>query len=416
MPGEWGAYPPEKNSAGFWFGSGAGTFFDSAATLEALVALLASILGGTEAAVGAQTVSWESLSSLIALTAHLPYQAWMVESIGQLLAASAAIQACAEGFESSKAATPTPGEIAENQAENVALCQANIPALGALTPAIAANRAEYARKWITAATNMYNYEGLSASTVQAIPPLAPPMPSATPAAAGDPVQTGSPPLQQALAANGNPTQGMDTLMPLLGQLVSAPSQLLQMGGGSQLLSGLTQLPQQAMQPLQEIMSQAGTAGNGLDALGAADPAAGAWITATPAAGGSVSAALSGGGAGVGGFGGGFGGGGISSVAAGLRGPASWSSTVAAAPSTPESAATSRIAEARVASGSPMSTSMGSSGAMMGPLAAAAHGDNKEQSKPPEVLLAAAQLYRAPAGVPVVTGGGGAEFAAGEEEL
>jgi PPE-repeat protein len=415
VPGEWGTYPPEINSAGFWLGPGTGSFYEAAATLEALVALLAGILGGTEAAAGAQMASWDSVASLVAMAAHLPYQAWIGDTMAHLMQASAMIAANAQGFDSLKAATPTPGEIEENQIENVILNQLNF--LGMLTPAIAANRAEYGRKWVTAAGNMYSYEALSGTTVQTLAPLDPPIPSGMPAAAPgvpDAAQPDSGNPLQALTTSGGPGQGLSAFMPLLSQLASAPSQLAQGGGGSQLLSGFTQLPQQAMGPLQSIMGQFTSAG-ALGGFGAADPAAAAWIAATPAAGGPVSAALSGGGAGVGGLGGG----GISSVAAGLRGPASWSSTVAASPgSAPESAAMSRIAEARGAPGTTpaMATSMASPGAMMAPLAHGAHGQEKgKDAEPKEMLLTAATLYRAPEELPVVTGAGGAHFGTGEEE-
>ena len=35
MPGEWGALPPEENSAGFWLGPGAESFLESAMQLVA---------------------------------------------------------------------------------------------------------------------------------------------------------------------------------------------------------------------------------------------------------------------------------------------------------------------------------------------------------------------------------------------
>ena len=405
--GEWAGFPPERNSAGFWFGPGAGTFFSSAATLEALAGLLMSILGGHEAAAGAQGAAWMSPAGAVSLAANIPYQAWIAEAAAQLSAAGAQIQATGEGFEALKAGTDTPGQVAENQAEHVALNLANI--FGILTPLIIANRAEYTRKWVTAAANMYSYSALSAAGVQAIPPLPPPVPTGTPSAAG--VASGAAqaatdkPLEQAL---GGPGQSMNTLLPLLGQLMAAPSQLGQIAGGSQVLSGLTQLPQQALSPFQSLIGQFANAGAGLDASGAADAAAGSWITATPAAGGPVSAALSGGPGGIGAVG---------PVSSALRGPVSWSSTVAASPSAaPESAAPiSRIVEARAASTMP--ATMGSSGAMMAPLAhgAGRDSDNASLRDSAGTLLAAATLYRPPEGLPVVTGGSGAQFVTGEED-
>lgn len=408
--GEWAGLPPERNSAGFWFGPGAGSFFSSAATLEALAALLLSILGGQMAAASAQGAAWLSPAGGVSLAANIPYHEWIAEVAGMLSAAGVQIQAAGDGFEALKAATPTPVEVETNQTEHVALNMANI--LGLLTPLIVANRTDYGRMWVQAATNMYSWATLSGSTVQAIPPLRPPMPTGMPTAAGVPDASqlaGDKPLEQAL---GGPQQSMSTLMPLLNQLVSAPAQLGQLGGGGGMLSGLTQLPMQALSPFQSMLSQFG-AGGGLDGLGAADPAA-SWLTSTPAAGGPVSAALSGGGGG----GGGFGGAGVASAASALRGPVSWSSPAASPGAVPESAGSmSRITAARAASAVPATSgAMGSPGAMMAPLAHGAgrdqhHGEARESSG---VLLAAATLYRAPADLPVVTGGSGAQFT-GEED-
>jgi hypothetical protein len=117
---------------------------------------------------------------------------------------------------------------------------------------------------------------------------------------------------------------------------------------------------------------------------------------------------------VGGAGGG--GGGIGGGIGALRGPASFASTPAvnAAASTPESAL-SRVNEARLASGAQVSgAGMGSSGAMMGPMAHAAGDQNKEEAKRKSTpLTSLAALYRAPSAVPVITGGGGAVFRPGE---
>ena len=109
--GEWAGFPPERNSAGFWFGPGAGTFFSSAATLEALAGLLMSILGGHEAAAGAQGAAWMSPAGAVSLAANIPYQAWIAEAAAQLSAAGAQIQATGEGFEALKAGTDTRGRL-----------------------------------------------------------------------------------------------------------------------------------------------------------------------------------------------------------------------------------------------------------------------------------------------------------------
>lgn len=407
--------PPELTSSQFWGGPGAGTFFSSAATLEALAALLGSILGGHQAAAAGQAAAWNGPAGLASLAAEIPYYAWLVEAIAQISAAGAQIAATAEAFEAFKAATPTPGEVAENQAEHQFLEAANVPALGMLTPAIIANRIEYMRKWITGTTNTYGYAAASASGVQAIPPLPPPMPTAAPVSgnvSGAAELAAEKPLQKAMQGAEAPQAAMGQLMPLLSQLSSAPSQLGQLAGGGGMLSGITQLPQQAMGPFMSMLGQFGNAG-GLDESGAADAAMTPWINGTPAAGGPVSAALSGGG------GGGIGGVGGGTPMAPLRGPMSWSSTVnAAAPSAAPETPVSRIAEARTASTVPASSGAMGSGMGMAPMAHAARGSEDEQAKAEFAARAwdkAAEQYAAPGALPVVTGSGGAQFGVREED-
>lgn len=396
MPGEWGADPPEVNSAGFWFGPGASTFVAAAENLVSVAAGLIANLGGQEAINAALAMSWPDPTGALAVLAKVPLMLWQAAAAGQIEAQAAVIHQVALAFESLKAATPTPGEIGENQVEHGTLQAHNF--LGMLTPAIIANRANYGRMWVTSASNKYAYAAAS-MPMQALPPLPPPPPATTGGGA-----TPSMPAPQekssadVLSAGGE--QAMNAFMGPLGQVSGMAGQLGQ--GGP--FGSLAQLPQQGMQPLMSLLQGGMGGANPADALSAATAAD--WLTATPAAGGPVAANLVGAGGG--------GGGGIGGLGA-LRGPASFGSTPAinAAVSTPESAL-SRVNEARLASGAQVSgAGMGSSGAMMGPLAHAAGEQNKEEGKRKTPLTSLAALYRAPSAVPVITGGGGAVFRPGE---
>lgn len=405
--GGWGADPPEINSAGFWFGPGAGSMLVAAAELEALAAAIIAMLGGHEAVALALGTSWPAPTGELAVLANVPHLLWQARAAGELTAAAGLITETADAFETLRAGTPTPGEIGENQAEHVALNNANF--LGFLTPLIVANRARYGQMWITAASNKYAYAAASASGVQAIPPLDPPTPTAMPMG-GSP---GTPSLgpkgdEQALAsaAEAGPQQALSMFMPMMSQLGQFGSQAGQLTSGG---GGLTQLPQQALQPVMSLASQFGQlTPPGTEAVGAVNP--GSWLTGAPAAGGPVSASLAtGGGGGIGALGGG-------TAATALRGPVSWASpTVNASAPSGEVSAVSRLAEARMAATVPAG-GMGAPGAMMGPMAhAAAAGDDKREASKDgaTVLTSAASLYRAPAGLPVITGGSGAVFPAGE---
>lgn len=395
MAGEWGADPPEVNSAGFWFGPGASTFVAAAENLVSVAAGLIANLGGQEAINAALAMSWPDPTGELAVLAKVPLMLWQAAAAGQIEAQAAVIHQVALAFESLKAATPTPGEIGENQVEHGTLQAHNF--LGMLTPAIMANRANYGRMWVTSASNKYEYAAAS-MPMQALPPLPPPPPATASGGATPSMPAPQEKSADLLSAGGE--QAMTAFMGPLGQVSSMAGQLGQ--GGP--FGSLAQLPQQGMQPLMSLLQGGMGGGNPSDALSAATAAD--WLTATPAAGGPVAANLVGAGGG--------GGGGIGGLGA-LRGPASFGSTPAinAASSTPESAL-SRVNEARLASGAQVSgAGMGSSGAMMGPMSHAGGEHGKEQSKRKTPLTSLAALYRAPTTVPVITGSGGAVFRPGE---
>ncbi|MBY0286822.1 MAG: PPE family protein [Mycobacteriaceae bacterium] len=404
-PGGWGADPPEYNSAGFWLGPGAASFMAGAGELSALAAAIIGMLGGHQAVAAALNTSWPAPTGNLAVLANVPHLLWQAKLAMMLEEAAIMITATAEAFETLRAATPTPGEIGENQIEHVALQQANVPAFGMLTPLIAANRARYTEMWIRSATNKYAYAAASEAGIGSIPPIEPPTPTAMPVG-GSPGAPTSLAGKDSLTAAADPQAAMSTLMPMMSQLGQLGSQAGQLGSGG---GGLAGLPQQALSPLMSLSSQFGS----LSPPGADAGSASSWLTATPAAGGPVSASLA-----AGGGGGGGGVGAMSSAMSPLRGPVSWNSATvnASTPAGAEAASAPKIADARAAATAPAgSAGMGSPGAMMGPMAHGAGGeqDKREKTDSAAPLTAAAALYRAPSGLPVITGGSGAVFPSGE---
>ncbi|MBU8840622.1 MULTISPECIES: PPE domain-containing protein [Mycolicibacterium] len=399
-PGAYQAEPPEATSAQFWLGPGASTFFASAANLKALAAAIIGMLGGHLSTEAAMSVSWPSLSGEIARLAHTPHLAWLATAGAMVAEAGMAIDAAAASFETSKYATPHPGEVAANQSEHVALNNANI--LGFLTPLIMANRFDYGRMWVTGVANKYAYEAGSVP-LQTVPPLPPPPPSTTGmadvSAPSGLEQAGT----EALPADGF-FQSLTGMLPMIGQL---PSQVMQSMGGGGAFKGLTEVPQQILGQMGSLASAANLSPEaGMEGLSGSD-----WVTATPLAGGAVNASLAGGGAG------GFGGAGTVSAASALRSPGSWASAVNAASST-STEGTSRFNEVRAQATTVPASAGGGMGGAMAPLAhgAAAGAQNqteekKSQGEPGQVLVAAADLFRSSEAVPVITGGGGLSRAA-----
>lgn len=307
-----------------------------------------------------------------------------------------AIDATAASFETSKFATPHPGEVAANQSEHVALNNANF--LGFLTPLIIANRVDYGRMWMQGVTNKYAYEAGSVP-LQTVPPLPPPPPSTTGGAG-----SGTPGLDQAAGEAGAPLdsffQQMTGMLPAIGQMPMSAVQSLGSGGP---LKTLTEVPSQLLSQMGSLASAANLSPEaGLDGFAASD-----WVTSTPLAGGAVNASLAGGGGG-----GGLGGAGTISAASALRSPGSWASAVsAAAPATGES--TSRFNEVRAQSSTVPASAGGGMGGAMAPLAHGAAGgaqnnndEKKTQTEPGQVLVSAADLFRSSDAMPVITGGGG----------
>ncbi|ASX03538.1 PPE family protein [Mycobacterium intracellulare] len=393
-PGAWAADPPEINSAGFWLGPGGESFMAAAQNLLMVASGLIANLGGQEAINAALAMSWPDPTGELAVLAKVPLMLWQAAAAGHMSASASAIQEVAMAFEALKAATPTPAEIGENQIEHGVLQANNF--LGMLTPAIAVNRTNYGRMWVTAASNKYEYAS-SSMPIQAIPPMPEPPPTGTPAGATPSMAPPQEKSAQDLLSGG----GSDAMSMFMGPLSQFGGMAGQLGGGGQLAS----LPQQAFQPFMSMLSGGGL-GSSLNPSGAMSAASAAdWLSATPAAGGPVAANLvsSGGGGGIGGLG-------------ALRGPAGFAAapTVNASATNPEGTV-SRLNEARAASGAPVSgAGMGSSGAMMGPMAHAGREEGKEESKRKSTPLASlAALYRAPTTVPVITGSGGAVFRPGE---
>ncbi|MCP9276910.1 PPE domain-containing protein [Mycolicibacterium arenosum] len=397
--GLWGAQPPEVTSSEFWDGPGAGSMFASAEQLLAVAAQIIANLGGSEAVAAALGANWPDPTGELSVLSAVPHLLWKGTAAGLVMEAAALITATATAFETLKAATPTPVEVGSNQVEHGVLQAHNF--LNMLFPAIMANRADYGRMWLTGSTNKYSYAAASNAGTAQLPPMPPPPPS-TAGGGGD----------RSASQSDMPTKdglggGMESMMStVMGPLQSLGGQAGQLTSGGP-LQGVAGMGQQLMGPLQQLMS-AGGMGNPSDALGAG---AANWLTATPGAGGPVAANM----ISAGGGGGGAGLGGMSA----LRGPTGWASTPtvnAAAPGATETAAVSRVNEARAALGAPGGTSgMGGTGGMMGPMM---HGANQDQNKSENEgkgrtspLTSLAALYRAPHGVPVITGSGGAVFAA-----
>ncbi len=213
---DFGALPPEINSARMYMGPGSSSFQVAASAWNGLAAELQSAAQGYETTI-TQLASdeWNGPASAAMASAAQPYISWMQETAAQAEQAATQAQAAAAAYEQAFAATVAPPLVAANRAETAAAVQANV--FGQYTPLIAQLEAQYAQMWAQDAAAMYGYAGQSASAAQVTP-------FATPAQTTNPAGTASQ-ASAVSAATGN--SAASSSQSLLSQLSSSLSSQLQ---------------------------------------------------------------------------------------------------------------------------------------------------------------------------------------------
>ncbi|MES3640044.1 PPE family protein [Mycobacterium intracellulare] len=196
---DFGAYPPEYNSARMYVGAGSGPLLAAAAAWDELAAELQTTGASYSSTIETlATGPWTGPSSLAMAAAAAPYVAWMHATGAQAEEAGARAKLAAGAYETAFAATVPPPVIAANRALLATLVATNI--LGQNTPAIAATEAHYMEMWAQDAAAMYGYAASSASA-SALTPFAPP-PRTTNDSAG--------PAQAAAVAQSSGQSGSNT--------------------------------------------------------------------------------------------------------------------------------------------------------------------------------------------------------------
>lgn len=165
---DFGALPPEVNSAKMYSGPGAGSMLSAAAAWGAVADDLYVAAGSWDAVVSALTSeTWVSPAAVAMAGAAGPYVAWL--SFAAEKAQQTAVQAgaAAAAFDTAFAATVPPPVIAANRALLKLLVATNV--LGVNTPAIATAEAHYGEMWEQDAVAMYGYaaDAAAASTLNA---------------------------------------------------------------------------------------------------------------------------------------------------------------------------------------------------------------------------------------------------------
>jgi PPE-repeat protein len=169
---DYGALPPEINSARMYAGPGAGSMLAAAAGWDGLAADLRSGASGYDTVISALTSGpWLGPSAMAMAAAAAPYVAWMSATALEAELAATQAQAAAAAYAAAFAATVPPPEIAANRALLMMLIATNF--LGQNTPAIAATEAQYVEMWAQDAAAMYGYAASSAAATAPVTPFAP---------------------------------------------------------------------------------------------------------------------------------------------------------------------------------------------------------------------------------------------------
>ena len=170
---DFGALPPEINSARMYSGPGSGPLMAAATAWDELATELDSTAASYSSAISELTgEEWLGPSSASMAAAAAPYAAWMSTTAAQAEQAAAQAKAAASAYEAAFAMTVHPAVVAANRSQTMALIATNI--LGQNTAAIAASEAQYAEMWAQDSAAMQGYASFSAVASRLRPFTSPP--------------------------------------------------------------------------------------------------------------------------------------------------------------------------------------------------------------------------------------------------
>lgn len=165
---DYGAFPPEFNSARIYSGPGSGSLVAAASAWSSLAAELnAAALSYDKVVTALASEEWLGSASASMASAVAPYVGWMSTTAAQAEEAASQARAAAAAYEAALAASVPPPLIAANQMQVSQLQATNV--LGQNTPLIAQLEAQYGEYWAQDAAAMYSYAGQSASASKVTP-------------------------------------------------------------------------------------------------------------------------------------------------------------------------------------------------------------------------------------------------------
>ena len=228
---DFGALPPEINSARMYAGPGPESILAAAAAWDTLAAELQSGASSYGSLISELASEWQGPSSALMEDAAAPYVSWLTAAAGQAEQTAAQARAAASAYQVALTSMVPLPEIAANRTQLAALTATNV--FGQNTPAIAANWAHYFEMWAQDAAAMYGYAGSSAAASRVTPFTAPPSTTNPSGAAGQSAAV-------AQAAGSSTGTGVQSA---LSQLISTISTTLQsLASPSSAGSSTTALP------------------------------------------------------------------------------------------------------------------------------------------------------------------------------
>ncbi|WP_142256667.1 PPE family protein, partial [Mycobacterium colombiense] len=162
---DYGAFPPEFNSARIYSGPGSGSFVAAASAWSALAAELNSAALSYDNVITAlSSEEWTGTASATMAQAAQPYVTWLTTTAAQAEEAASQARAAAAAYETALASSVPPPLIAANRTQSQQLQATNV--LGQNTPLIAQLEAQYGEYWAQDAGAMYGYAGQSSSATK----------------------------------------------------------------------------------------------------------------------------------------------------------------------------------------------------------------------------------------------------------
>jgi PPE-repeat protein len=158
---DYGALPPEINSARMYSGSGSTSMLAAAAAWDGLAMELVRTASSYQSVItGLVSEGWLGPTSSSMAAAVTPYMTWVSMTGAKAEHAASQATAAAGAYEAAFAMTVPPAEVAANRTQLTTLIATNF--LGLNTPAIAASEAQYGEMWAQDAAAMYGYAASSA--------------------------------------------------------------------------------------------------------------------------------------------------------------------------------------------------------------------------------------------------------------